>query len=141
MTRLLFVMTFALSTLTWASAQGVYTPDKGSAERKAILDALRIPVERDLKQRIVFVTDDFKVQGNWAFVSGRPTNASGGRPSLKGTAWEDSEDLFDDNFFGLLQKRSGRWRVVTHALGCTDVCYLDWWRRHRAPKAIFPHTE
>jgi hypothetical protein len=32
------------------SAQGVYTPERGSAERKAILDALRVPVERDLKQ-------------------------------------------------------------------------------------------
>jgi hypothetical protein len=124
-----------------AIAQTPYTPEKNSPERKAILDALRIPVERDLKQKIVFVTDNFKVQGNWTFVSGRPTTPSGGRPNLKGTAWEDAQDMFDDNFFGLLRKRNGKWRVVAYALGCTDVCYTDWWKRHNAPKAIFPYTE
>ncbi len=124
-----------------ASAQSTYTPQKGSPERKAILDALRVPVERDLKQKIVFVTDDLKVQGTWAFVSGRPTKPDGSNPNLAGTAWADAEDLFDNNFFGLLRKSGGKWRVVTHALGCTDVCYADWWKRHRAPKAIFPYTE
>ena len=135
------VITVIVLAAVIASAQAVYTPEKSSAERKAVLDALRIPVERDLKQKIVFVADHFKVQGNWTFVSGRPTTPNGERPNLKGTAWEDAEDLFDDNFFGLLRKRNGRWSVVKYALGCTDVCYLDWWRLHKAPKAIFPHTE
>jgi hypothetical protein len=139
------VFTFTLVVMaglgTALSAQSVYTPDKGSPERKAILDALRVPVERDLKQKIVFVASDFKVSGNWAFVGGEPTTPKGERPSLKGTAWEGEEDLFDDNFFGLLRKRGGKWSVVAYALGCTDVCYADWWRRYRAPKTIFPHTE
>ena len=136
-----FVAAVSLLAALSMAAQSVHSPEKGSSDRKAILDALRIPVERDLKQKIVFVADDFKVQGSWAFVGGRPTTPTGGKPNLKNTAWKDAEDLFDNNFFGLLQKRSGRWRVVAYALGCTDVCYLDWWRRHKAPKAIFPHTE
>ena len=130
-----------LSAVISASAQAAYTPAQGSAERKAILDALRTPVERDLKQPIVFVPSHFRIQGNWAFVSGEPQARSGGRPVLKGTAWEGSEDLFDDNFFGLLRRSGSKWRVVTHALGCTDVCYADWWKRYKAPKAIFPYTE
>lgn len=121
--------------------QAVYEPPKGSAERKAILDVLRVPVERDLKQKIVFIADDFKIQGEWAFVGGRPTTPTGDDPDLKNTAWAEQEDMFDDNFFGLLRKRGGKWRVVAYALGCTDVCYVDWWRRYRAPRAIFPHTE
>lgn len=129
-----------LAAAFFASAQSVYSPEKGSVERKAILDALRVPVERDLKQKIVFVTDDLKVQGNWAFAHGRPTKPDGSQPNLKNTAWSDAEDLFDNNFFGLLRKSNGKWRVITHALGCTDVCYLDWWKRYKAPKAIFPHT-
>lgn len=136
-----FGLTLCLFAAILASAQGVYTPDKGSPERKAILDALRIPVERDLKQKIVFVADDFKVQGSWAFVGGRPTTPKGDAPDLKNTKWAGLEDVFDDNFFGLLRKRAGKWRVVTYALGCTDVCYVDWWRKHQAPKAIFPYTE
>jgi hypothetical protein len=138
--QICFMCLSALIT-TQALAQPSYTPEKNSPERKAILDVLRVPVERDLKQKIVFVADNFKVQGSWTFVSGRPTTPSGGQPNLKGTAWEDAEDLFDDNFFGLLRKRNGKWRVVAYALGCTDVCYSDWWKRHNAPKSIFPYTE
>lgn len=138
-TILITVLLFCSTSLV--SSQQVYTPDKGSPERKAILDALRVPVERELKQRIVFVTDNFKIKGNWAFVSGRPTTPSGGKPNLKGTKFEGAEDMFDNNFFGLLKKTNRKWKVVTHALGCTDVCYADWWRRYRAPKAIFPYTE
>ncbi len=132
---------FTLVCSAISFAQAAYTPAKGSAERTAILNALRVPVEKDLKQKIVFVTDNFKVQGNWAFVSGEPQTPMGSKPNLKGTAWEDEEDLFDDNFFGLLKKSGGKWKVVTHALGCTDVCYLDWWSTHMAPKAIFPYIE
>ena len=40
-----------------AFAQSVYTPEKGTPERKEILDALRLPVERELKQKIVFTAD------------------------------------------------------------------------------------
>lgn len=71
MFRILVISLIFASALS-AGAQTAYEPVKGSPERKAILDALRTPVERDLKQKIVFVADDFKVQGNWAFVGGRP---------------------------------------------------------------------
>src|SRR5687768_15149580 len=126
-----------------AAAQSAYTPEKGSAERKAILDALRLPVERQLKQKVVFVADSFKVQGTWAFVSGEPQSPSGGEPSYRGTPYWEQKDqgAFDNNFFALLRKTGGKWRVVKYAIGCTDVCYLDWWSLHKAPKAIFPHTE
>ena len=134
----------ALVTLAFAAeavAQRVYTPEKGSAERSAILAALRVPVEKDFKQKIVFVIDNFNVQGTWAFVSGTPQTADGEAPDLRGTVFEGEEDFYDNNFFGLLRKTSGKWRVVTVAIGCTDVCYATWWRDHRAPKAIFPYTE
>ncbi len=130
-----------LISSAFTMAQGDYTPEKGSAERTAILDALRVPVEKAFKQKIVFVTDDFKVQGNWAFVGGSPMLPSGQEPGLKNTQFEGYEDAFDNNFFGLLRKSGGKWRVVTHAIGCTDVCYTDWWKRYKAPKAIFPYTE
>lgn len=126
---------------TTAFGQAVITPEKTSPVRRSILNALRVPVERDLKQKIVFVADDFKVLGNWAFVGGRPTTASGDKPNLKGTAWDGQEDMFDNNFFGLLKNDGKKWKVVAYALGCTDVCYADWWSRYKAPKAIFPHTE
>ena len=132
-----------LFTASGVYAQTAYTPEKGSPERKAILDALRIPVERDLKQPIVFVPDSFKVQGTWAFISGTPQSASGGVPNYTGTKYGEAENegAFDNNFFALLKKTGSKWRVTTYAIGCTDVCFADWWKRYRAPKAIFPYAE
>src|SRR5215218_10869825 len=98
------IVLFSISSL----GQTAYTPEKGSAERKAILDALRIPVERDLKQRVVFNTDNFKVSRNWAFVSGSPHTPDGGRPNYSTTKFAAAVEsgAFDNNFFGLL-KRTG----------------------------------
>lgn len=126
-----------------ASAQKVYTPEKGSAERTAILDALRVPVERALKQKIVFAAENFNVSGNWAFLGGQPQNPAGGQPDYSRTEYARAkrEGMFDSNFFAILKKTAGKWKVVTYRIGCTDVCYADWWRTYKAPKAIFPYTE
>lgn len=141
--RNLVLIIFTLIGVTSAAGQGLHTPEKGSPERKAILDALRIPVERDLKQKIVFNAEHFNVSGNWAFLGGDPQSASGGRPNYRGTRYQSAidADVFDNNFFAILKKASGKWKVVTYAIGCTDVCYADWWRRYKAPKSIFPYTE
>jgi hypothetical protein len=124
-------------------AQAVYTPAKGSAERAAILTALRTPVEKELKQKIVFSVEHFNVSGNWAFLSGEPQGAGGGKPNYRNTSYWGAvkKGMFDDNFFALLKKTAGKWKVVAHAIGCTDVCYVTWWKDHKAPKSIFPGTE
>jgi len=125
-------------------AQRVYTPEKGSAERTAILNALRAPVEKELKQKIVFNVDAFNVQGVWAFLSGKPLDADGkGRPNYRNTPYQQAidADMFDNNYFALLKKTGKKWKVVHYAIGCTDVCYVTWWKDYRAPKAIFPYTE
>ncbi len=135
----LCVLLFAFA----AMAQKVYTPKKDSDERKAILNTLRVPVEKQLKQKIQFAVNDFNVSGNWAFVSGEPQNMKGEKPNYKGTVYEEDvkEGLFDDNFFALLKKTGKKWKVVTYALGCTDVCYAIWWEEYKAPKNVFPYTE
>ncbi|MEZ5424840.1 MAG: hypothetical protein R2747_01125 [Pyrinomonadaceae bacterium] len=125
-----------------ALAQTVYTPEKGSGERKAIFDALRVPVEKELKQKIQFAAGDFNVSGNWAFIGGEPQSPSGERPDYKGTDYQDAidADMFDNNIFALLKKTGGKWKVVIYIIGCTDVCHATWWKDHKAPKAIFPYT-
>ena len=129
---LLFVLTFSLAAL----AQGAQTPAKGSPERAAILSALRVPVERELKQKIQFSVEKFKVQGDWAFLGGA-------RPNYKGTRYQQAINAgaFDNNFFALLRKTGGKWKVVKYAIGCTDVCYEMWWRDYKAPKALFSYIE
>lgn len=126
-----------------AHAQEAYTPAKDSAERRAILTALRAPVEKQLKQKIQFSIQTFRVRGSWAFLNGEPQNASGGRPDYRSTPYRDQVDsgAFDNNFQALLKKTGGRWKVVTYAIGCTDVCWLGWDERYKAPRAIFPLPE
>jgi hypothetical protein len=121
-----------------ALAQEIHTPVEGSPESAAILSALSVPVSRDLKQKITFSTEKFKVQGNWAFVAGKARDAKGGDPNWKLTKQQaliDSGD-FEDNLFGLLKKTNGKWRVVTYMISCQDVCYLGWDKQYKAPKAI-----
>lgn len=141
--RSLLFLLLAATMSAFAVGQSVHTPEKGSTERTAILDALRIPVERELKQKIVFAAEHFNVSGNWAFLGGQPQSPAGGQPNYRGTPYQRAKqaDMFDNNFFAILKKTAGRWRVVHYAIGCTDVCYADWWRRYNAPKRIFPYTE
>ena len=124
-------------------AQKIYTPEKGSPERAAILDALRAPVEKELKQKVSFNIDAFNVQNTWAFLSGEPLGADGKRPNYRNTPYKEAIDagMFDNNFFAILKKSGGKWKVVHYAIGCTDVCYATWWKDYKAPKAIFPYTE
>ncbi len=139
----IFLFIFALSVSN-VFAQRVYTPKKGSKQRKAILNALRVPVEKELKQKIIFVVNDFNVSGTWAFVGGEPrSKKTGGMPNYRGTEYQDAieSDVFDNNVFALFRKRGKRWRVVSYYIGCTDVCYATWWKQFKAPKRIFPYTE
>lgn len=123
--------------------EGVFTPEKSSELRTAILDAVRVPVEKDLKQPIIFEVQTFNVFNDWAFVNGNPTNPKGGPLNLKGTKYEEAETegFWDSNFQALLRNKDGKWTVVEYAIGCTDVCYATWWSDHKAPKKIFPYAE
>lgn len=139
----LIVLSVILISAFAAFGQKVYTPEKGSAERTAILNALRVPVEKELTQKIQFSIDNFNVSGNWAFLSGEPQNLNGERPDYSKTEFQEAieADAFDNNFFALLKKTGGKWKVVTHLIGCTDVCYATWWKDYKAPKVVFPYTE
>ena len=47
-------------------AEPVKTPPIGSMERKAIMDALRGPVEADLRQAVIFKVILLRVNSQWA---------------------------------------------------------------------------
>ncbi len=121
-------------------------PEKTSSEREQIMDALRVPVEKELKQGIKFKVFDLNILDDWAYMGGEPLSKSGGKPNYKGTKYDDPADPDDlenmeNRIDALLQKKGGKWTVVKYNLGCTDVCYALWWKEFGAPKKIFPHTE
>ena len=121
-------------------AQGPTTPKAGSAERKAIMDALRVPIQKTLKKKLVFKVDHLKVQGGWAFLYGVPQQPGGKKMDYKGTRYQDAIDseIFDDNFCGLLKKQGSKWIVKDWRLGMTDVAWDGWDKHYGAPKGIFP---
>src|SRR4051812_33499135 len=118
MRSLLITLAMMVATITAVSAQAVHSPDKTSPERKAILDTLRIPVERDLKQKVAFIVENLNVSSNWAFVSGTPQSATGGEPDYKITKyWQAKRDgMFDNNYFALLKRTAGNWKVVKYQI-------------------------
>lgn len=116
-----------------------HTPERGSPERKAILDALRVPVEKQLKQSVVFKVNELNVQKGWAFMLGVPQQPDGNPVDYTGTVYQTAKDdgVFDDGIVALLRNRNGKWQVVQLVIGATDVPYVDWDKKYRAPRAIF----
>ena len=131
-----------LSSTPAAHAQvRAYMPEKGSAERKAITDALRLSIQKKLKQEVVFRIDHLKAQNGWAFLLAAPQRADGGAIDYRDTPYADAYNAgaFDNNVMALLHKIGGQWRVMQYVIGATDVAYTGWDRRFHAPSAIFPH--
>ena len=122
-----------------AQQSSTYTPKPGSRERKAILDALRPPVQKALKQKVIFEVQRLKVQNGWAFVMGVPRQPNGKPVDYRKTAYQAAikEGMFDGSVLALLRKRSNQWRVVTYALGPTDYPADGWDKEFKAPRAIF----
>ena len=115
------------------STDRAHTPPKGSAERKAILDALRRELSRLHGTEAVFVVRRLKVQRGWAWVEALPQSADGANRY--------------EGLSALLSKRGGRWRV--EELACAEeenpdcVGHADFFVRlgrrfPEAPRAIFP---
>ena len=115
------------------------TPKAGSAERKAMMDALRVPVQKFLKQRVIFVVNRLNVQRGWGFVIAVPEQPNGKPIDFSHTRYAAAvrAGAFDGQAIGLLKKSGNRWRVVTYNIGATDVVYEDWDRKFGAPRAIF----
>jgi len=120
-------------------AAGPYSPPRGSAERKAILDAVRNPVERGMKQKVIFIVDALRVQGKWAFFRARPRSPKMKMLSFKGTRWEKDHKggFVDDGLVALLRRDAQGWLVIQWVMGPTDVVWEPWSKDYGAPKALF----
>jgi hypothetical protein len=91
----------------------------GTAQRRAILDALRPVIQRELGGRVEFVVRNINVQGGWALVVATPQRPGGGAIPAPASWAREAHDGMDVN--ALLRFRGGRWTLVDHAIGPTDV--------------------
>lgn len=126
-----FALAGAAATMpTAASAQSGHTPV--GAERRAILDALRGPVQRRLGPNVEFVVHEARVHNGWAYVLATPQRR-GGRPInpnvLPGYHRDSGIDVT-----AILRRNGRQWRVVRHEIGAGDVWYCGMGPRGLTPR-------
>lgn len=110
-----------------AFAASIHTPERGSAERKAILDTLRPAMEAALRGPVEFVVEDINVMDGWAFMSVNPQRPGGAQIDLAETGFVQEIEFMDGLYTFALSRFDGeRWHHVEHHVGPTDVSYLYW---------------
>lgn len=96
-------------------------PTTGSQQRAAIMNAVRPAIEVELGPNVEFVINCIQVWNGWALLNAEPRRR-GGRPIDPRVLpdWEYRDGLTTT---ALLRFRYGRWNVVGHQIGATDVWY------------------
>lgn len=112
------------------------------AERSAILDSARVPVASRLGKPVQFKVSHLCEKDGWAFLIAGMQERGGAPLSYAGTPFAEdaAHGVKSLDYVALLRRSGGRWQVVEQAIGPTDVVWIDWAARHRAPPAIFPAT-
>ncbi len=127
------VLLCACLTIPVLAAPSTYQPKPGSAERKAIMDALRKPISKTLKRKVIFQVHHLKVSNGWAWAI---------VTALKPDGSELGEDDMWGSAQGLLHKRNGKWQALVAGVA-TDVSVMENAKKKypQAPRSIFKEDE
>jgi hypothetical protein len=108
-------------------------------QRRAILDAARVPVEAELRRPVRFKVDTLRVDGTHAFLRATMEDAEGRPIDLTGTRLAEAaaQGFASRVYAALLERRGDAWTVIDRAVGPTDVAWADWATRHRVPAPLF----
>lgn len=124
----------AASLLSVSPALGDPCATPSAGDRKAMLDALRTPVDANLRTRVEFKVERIRQCGDWAFVLATPQLPGGGEPKWAGTVCDgDTSHLAG----GLTRRTDGVWRLLEYALCPSDVAWADWPQRYGTPEHLF----
>lgn len=107
-------------------SNGSYTPKKGSAERKAILNGFRaVWLNGSGYKNVIFVVDYLAVKNGWAYLSVSPQSPDG-KNHYEGES-------------ALMRLQAGKWKVLQR-LGGEIECDLLCLKRKfpQMPTAIYP---
>ena len=104
----------------------------GSAQRRAILNALRPAVEAQIGPDVEFVVREIRVVRGWAFVMAEPQRRGGG--AIDGHLYFPYFDEMGGlTVTALLRYQYRRWNLIEQAIGATDVWFCD-----RGPPGLTP---
>jgi len=134
---------FVLTQPALPVGQRVTVPPPGTPLRHELMNALRLPVEKELSQAIIFAVKTLKTSGDWSFGELTPKRKDGQRLTYTHTPYAEAvkAGIFDEGMCVLWYRHKGVWQVKTYVLGATDVPYGCWWKAFNAPKGIFTYTE
>lgn len=139
----ILVLTFILIASA-AAAQDWREPARGTAERKALMDAIRRPAEDLFGPPVQFVVGRLRVAGDRAFAMVSAQRPGGGEIDIEATpGWAADYFLEDADWFGgqAFLRRAGReWRIDQVYFGATEV----WWDHDpvlcRDYRAVIPES-
>ncbi len=126
-------------SLGFALAQQTpYTPASGSKERKAILDVVRVPVEKAIKQKVIFVVQKLKVADGWAYMTLRPVQPNGSPINYAKTQFAEdvSVGAFEDQVVALMKKENGKWKIKEYTYGATDYSGDEWAKKYPTARKL-----
>lgn len=139
--RPLVLLLLSLIAMNAPLAQSIRTPEPGSHERQALLDAVRAPLEQRLHQPVLFTVDQLNVTGDWAFLRAHMQGAGGKPLDFAGTSFAEAAraGYLSRVYAALLQRQHGQWAIRAEAIGPTDVAWANWADDYGAPAALFEH--
>jgi hypothetical protein len=116
------ILAGALATIaSAATAQAVgpnSAPARGSAQRAAIMSAVRPAAEAEFGRPVEFVVRCVQVERGWALVMATPQ-----RPGGRAIPVPQSDFRDGNTVTAVLRFQRGRWVMTGHAIGATDVWY------------------
>ena len=95
-------------------------PAKGTPQRAAIMDVVRPAVEADLGTSVEFVISCAAVSQGRSYVIAEPQRRGGGK-----IRYSEEDFPFGITVTASLAFREGRWRLLEHVIGDSDVWYFD----------------
>jgi hypothetical protein len=104
-----------------AQVSATAAPAVNSAQRRAILDALRPTIVRQLRSPVEFVIRRIGVERGWALVVADPQRPGGG--AILARHLPDAEERDGLTVYAVMRFQRGRWTVHDHVIGPTDVWY------------------
>ena len=99
----------------------IYSPKRGAAERKEVLNAIRPLVEARAGPPVEFVVDRLRIYKGWAFVVVNPQRPGGGKIDPNGKNYRLGQFQDGLHTYALLKFRYGRWNIIDFVIGPTDV--------------------
>lgn len=139
--RLLFLLLLTSTTAMSQNAHpdNMHTPAVGSAERQAILEAARVPLQQALGQQVQFMVHQLRVGDGWGFMYAQMQHPGGGAIDYAPTTYAEAarQGGVSQDYAALLQRHDGHWTVRAQVVGPTDPAWLAWPEEYKVPEALF----